>query len=179
MNFNDNISSGQSSNPSSWRKRVVLLIMAFIGFLIALYLGLYQLHIFKTVWEPFFGNGTNAVVKSSFSRSLPVPDGFIGAFGYLCDIILVSIGNETRWKTKPWVVILYSIVVMLMGLVSILLIIIQPAVLHAWCTLCLASAALSLGMVVPVIDELFASVHQIKNEKRNGKNFWKAMKGNH
>lgn len=178
MNLNDNIPFGSSSNPSSWSKRSLLLMMAIAGFLIGLYLGLYQLHVFSNVWEPFFGNGTNAVVKSSFSRSLPIPDGLIGAFGYLCDIILVSIGNSTRWKTKPWAVILYSILVAMMGFVSILLIIIQPVVLHTWCTLCLASAVLSLSMVIPVVQELKASLHFVKKEKRNEKIFWENIREN-
>lgn len=178
MNLNDNIPYGQKSNPSAWSKRIFLLILAIAGFLIALYLGLYQLHVFSNVWEPFFGNGTNSVVDSSFSRSLPIPDGLIGAFGYFCDIVLVSVGDDVRWKTKPWVVILYSILVGVMGLVSILLIILQPVVLHTWCTLCLASAVLSLSMVIPVMYELEASLRLIKREKRDGENFWEAVKEN-
>jgi len=177
MTLDDTIPWGSSSNPSSWSKRIPLLILAIIGFLIAFYLGLYQLHVFQKVWEPFFGNGTNAVVKSSFSRSLPIPDGLIGAFGYLCDIILVSIGNSTRWKTKPWVVILYSILVAMMGFVSILLIIVQPVFLQTWCTLCLASAALSLSMVLPAMQELKATLHLIKT-KRSGETFWEAIREN-
>ena len=175
MTIDDTIPWGSSFNPSSWSKRAPLLTMAIAGFLIALYLGLYQLHVFSTVWEPFFGNGTNAVVKSSFSRSLPIPDGLVGAFGYLCDIILVSIGDSARWKTKPWAVILYSILIAMMGLVSILLIIAQPVFLHTFCTLCLASAILSLSMVIPVMHELRASIHYVKKEKRNGQTFWEAV----
>ena len=171
MNLNDDIPWGRSSNPSSWSKRFPLLIMALAGFFIALYLGFYQLHIFATVWEPFFGNGTNAVVNSSFSQSLPIPDGLIGAFGYLCDIILVSIGDSVRWKTKPWVVILYSILIAMMGLVSILLIIAQPVFLHNFCTLCLVSAILSLSMVIPVMHELQASLHFIKKRNESEKTF--------
>lgn len=178
MNLNDTIPWGRKSNPSLWSKRAPLLLMAIAGFLIALYLGLYQLHVFSNVWEPFFGDGTDAVVKSSFSRSLPIPDGLIGAFGYLCDIILVSIGDSVRWKTKPWAVILYAVLVAIMGLVSILLIIIQPAVLHTWCTLCLASAILSLSMVIPVMQELSATLHYLKKEKRKGKEFWDAVSEN-
>ena len=178
MTLDNTIPWGSSSNPSAWSKRIFLLILAIIGFLIALYLGLYQLHVFQNVWEPFFGNGTNAVVKSSFSRSLPIPDGLIGAFGYLYDIVLVSIGDNIRWKTKPWAVILYSILIAIMGLVSILLIIVQPVFLHTWCTLCLASAILSLSMVIPVMHELQASLHYIKKRKRNGQSFWEGVREN-
>lgn len=176
MSLNDDIPAGSNSNPSAWSKRTPLLLMAILGFLIALYLGLYQLHVFPTVWEPFFGNGTNAVVKSSFSRSLPVPDGLLGAFAYFCDIVLVSIGNSIRWKTKPWVVILYSANVAVMGFVSILLIILQPVILHTWCTLCLASAALSLSMVLPAMQELMASWNQVK-ERREKETFLQAVMG--
>lgn len=162
----DSIPTGHSSNPSSWNKRLPLLILAVLGFGIALYLGLYQLEIFSSVWEPFFGLGTNAVVKSSFSQSLPIPDGLMGAFGYLCDIILVSIGDRSRWKTKPWVVIVYAVLIILMGLVSILLILLQAFIFKAWCTLCLFSAALSLSMVIPAVQEFQASLQFIKHIKK-------------
>jgi hypothetical protein len=74
---NANIPPGYSSNPSTWKKRLPLLALALAGFFIALYIGLYQLHFFKRIWEPFFGNGTKAIVESSLSRSLPVPDGLV------------------------------------------------------------------------------------------------------
>lgn len=174
---NVNIPPGYSSNPSSWKKRFPLLVLAIAGFFIALYLGFYQLHFFKKVWEPFFGNGTRAILESSFSRSLPVPDGFVGAFAYLCDIILVSIGSNNRWQSKPWVVTLYSGVVGIMGLVSIFLVILQAFILHSWCTLCLVSAALSLSMIWPVSHEFFATLHLLQNEKDKGKPVWEAIEG--
>lgn len=172
MKSNDSIPMGWSFNPSAWSKRIPLLILATLGLLIALYLGLYQLNIFRNVCEPFFGNGTDAIVKSSFSRSLPVPDGLIGAFGYLCDIILISIGDSIRWKTNPVAVTVYAIFVGLMGLVSILLIIIQPVILQSWCTLCLASAAISLSLVIPAFHEWQAARHHIKSRK-GLEIFWK------
>ena len=160
---NANLSPVYISNPSSWKKRLPLLALALAGFFIALYIGLYQLHFIKRVWEPFFGNGTKAIVESSFSLSLPVPDGLVGAFAYLCDIVLVSIGNNNRWQSKPWIVILYSGVVGIMGLVSIFLVILQAFILHSWCTLCLASAFISLSMIWPVSRETSASLHFFQN----------------
>lgn len=177
MNSKETIHHSINENPSSWEKRKPLLFMAIAGFIIALYLGLYELHFFKNVWEPFFGNGTNKILNSSFSRSLPVPDGLLGAFGYLCDIILVSAGNQIRWRSKPWIVFLYSFVVALMALVSLFLLIMQAFILHSWCTLCLASAALSLLMVWPVSKEFRASFHFIMAEKEAGKPVLKAVEG--
>ena len=164
--IDNTIPFGFQANPSSWKKRIILLILAAVGFCVALYLGLYELKMFPNVWEPFFGNGTNDVLHSSFSKSLPIPDGILGAFGYLCDIILVSIGSETRWKSKPWVVILYSILVVMMGLVSIFLLILQAFIVNAWCTLCLVSAALSLSMVWPVLLEFDATLHFLEKQKK-------------
>lgn len=163
----NNIPFSWSYNPSKWSRRQPLIILACIGFLFALYLGLYQLNAFNQVWEPFFGNGTNEVINSSVSRSLPIPDGLIGAFGYLLDILLGSIGNENRWQTKPWIVIFYSLVIFMMGLVSVLLIMLQPVLLHAWCTLCLASAAISITLISPVAEELLATLQFLKRKKRN------------
>lgn len=173
----DTIPPGFQSNPSSWTKRRTLLVLAIVGFFIALYLGLYELNVFPNVWEPFFGNGTKEVLHSSFSRSLPIPDGLLGAFGYLCDIILVSIGTESRWKSKPWAVILYSLLVWMMGLVSIFLLILQAFIVHAWCTLCLASAALSLSMVWPVSLEFLATLHYLKSQKEKGNPVLEVVEG--
>ena len=177
MNSKETVHHNINENPSSWEKRKPLLFMAIAGFIIALYLGLYELHFFKNVWEPFFGNGTNKILHSSFSRSLPVPDGLLGTFGYLCDIILVSAGNQIRWRSKPWIVFLYSFVVALMALVSLFLLIMQAFILHSWCSLCLASAFLSLLMVWPVSKEFFASFHFVKAEKEEGKRVLKAVEG--
>ena len=174
---NDNIPQGFKSKPSSWEKRKALLILAVAGFFVALYLGLYELKVFETVWDPFFGSGTRNVLNSSFSRSLPIPDGILGAFGYLCDVILVSIGNESRWYASPWIVILYFLLVVLMALVSIFLIILQAFIVHAWCTLCLLSAVLSISMVYPVLTEFAATIPYLRHQKESGKNIVQTIEG--
>jgi len=171
------IPPGWSYNPSAWPERVPLLIIAAAGLLIALYLGLYQLHIFSTVWEPFFGNGTKKILTSSVARSLPIPDGIIGAFGYFLDLVTNLIGKEKRWKTKPWIVVIFGIAVGPLGFVSILLVILQPVLLHSWCTLCLTSAAISIVMISPAMDELLASLQYLKRVKKSGGSAWKAFWG--
>lgn len=177
INLQNNIPPGWSSNPSAWHQREPLLIGASCGFLIALYLGLYQLHVFSKVWEPFFGNGTKSVLTSSISRSLPIPDGLLGALGYLMDIITGFIGKEKRWETKPWIVIAFGMTVCLLGIVSILLLMLQPVLLHTWCTLCLASATISILIISPAMDEILASLQYLQRVKRSGKPMWKAFWG--
>src|SRR5688572_7496929 len=115
----ENIPPGWDYNPSSWSDRMPLIIIALVGFLIALYLGLYQLEILPTVWEPFFGNGSEEVLNSFISKAFPVPDALLGAFGYVLDVVTGIIGKTDRWKTKPWIVILFGIAVGPLGLVSV------------------------------------------------------------
>ena len=143
---------GWDYNPSSWPQRVPLIIVAFVGFVIAMYLGLYQLRVFDTVWEPFFGEGSKRVLNSELSRALPIPDGLLGSFGYLLDVVTGAIGGTSRWRTKPWIVILFGIAIGPLGLVSVLLVISQPILVNSWCTLCIITAVISVVMISPAMD---------------------------
>jgi uncharacterized membrane protein len=164
-------------NPSSWPQRLPLIIIAFIGFVIAMYLGLYQLNILDSVWEPFFGDGSKRVLNSEISRALPVPDGLLGAFGYLLDVVTGAIGSTSRWRTKPWIVILFGIAIGPLGLVSVLLVISQPLIVNAWCTLCIVTAVISVVMISPAMDELLASLQYLQRVRRSGHSVWKAFWG--
>lgn len=46
-----------SYNPSSWRQRFPIIILAFMGFLMARYLSAFQLGHMKEVWDPFLVTG--------------------------------------------------------------------------------------------------------------------------
>jgi uncharacterized membrane protein len=177
MMNSENIPPQWDYNPSSWPQRLPLVIVAVIGFLIALYLGLYQLEFFSTVWEPFFANGSELVLNSSISKALPVPDAILGAFGYILDVVTGVIGKTDRWKTKPWIVILFGIAVGPLGLISVLLVILQPVVVGAWCTLCIVTAVISVVMISPAMDELLASLQYLQRVKRSGQSVWKAFWG--
>lgn len=172
-----NIPPGWSYNPSTWSERMPLIIIALVGFLMALYLGLYQLNIFPTVWEPFFGNGSEAVLNSFISKAFPVPDALLGAFGYVLDVVTGIIGKTDRWKTKPWMVILFGIAVGPLGLVSVVLVIFQPVLVGAWCTLCIITAIISVVMIGPAVDELLASLQYLQRVKKSGGSVWKAFWG--
>lgn len=143
-----------------------------------MYMGLYQLDIIKTVWDPFFEDGTRKVLNSSISQALPIPDAVLGAFGYILDVITGAIGGTMRWKTKPWIVILFGIAIGPLGMVSVLLIILQPLVVGAWCTLCIVTAIISIVMISPAMDELLASLQYLQRVKQQGHSAWKAFWGN-
>jgi uncharacterized membrane protein len=173
-----NIPPGWTYNPSTWNQRVPLVVIAIIGFVIALYLGLYQLKMISSVWEPFFNSGTEKVLNSPISKALPVPDALLGAFSYLLDAVTGIIGKKQRWRTLPWIVVLFGIAVGPLGLVSVFLVIAQPVFVNAWCTLCLVTAFISIVMIGPAMDEVLASLQYLQRVKKSGLSVWKAFWGN-
>lgn len=168
---------GWSYNPSSWGERLPLIGLALVGGLIASYLALYQLGAVARVWEPFFGNGSETILHSSVSRLLPIPDAALGALGYVVDAVSGAVGGQARWRTAPWVVILFGFAVGPLGAVSIVLVILQPVLFDAWCTLCLASALISLLMIGPAMDELLASLQYLERERARGRSAWRLFWG--
>ena len=123
---------GWSYNPSSWPQRVPVIFLAWLGFFIARYMGAFQLEMIHTVWDPFFGEGTRKVLTSKVSESFPVSDATLGAFSYILDVLFGYAGGIHRWRTMPWVVIIFGILIIPLGVVSITLIILQPLSVGHW-----------------------------------------------
>jgi uncharacterized membrane protein len=171
------VPAGWGYNPSAWPERLPLIGLALVGFGIALYLALYQFGVFASVWEPFFGSGSQTILHSSVSRLLPIPDALLGAAGYVLDAASGAIGGRARWRTMPWIVIIFGLAVGPLGAVSIALVIAQPLLFDAWCTLCLASAAISVAMIGPAMDEFLASLQFLRREHARGHSAWRAFWG--
>ena len=172
-----NIPPGWDYNPAAWGQRLPVIGLAILGFLIAGYLALYQWRIVSWVWDPFFPEGSLKILNSRISHILPIPDAALGAIGYLVDAITGAIGGRARWRTMPWVVILFGIAVGPLGVVSVLLVVLQPMLFDAWCTLCLASAVVSLVMIGPAMDEFLASLQHLKRVSDEGIPFWRVFWG--
>jgi uncharacterized membrane protein len=172
-----NIPPGWDYNPASWPQRLPIIILALVGFFVALYLAFYQWGILKTVWEPFFGNGSVTILNSSISNILPVPDAALGAFGYLTDAVAGVIGGTRRWRTMPWIVIFFGLAVGPLGIVSVMLVVFQPVLFNSWCSLCLLSAIISALMIGPAMDEVLASLQYLRRVKSSGTSLWKAFWG--
>ena len=171
------IPSAWDYNPSAWSQRIPILVMAATGFLIAGYMGLYQMKVFSSVWEPFFEPGSAKILNSPTSRALPIPDAVLGAMSYLLDVVAGVIGSPRRWRTMPWVVVLFGVAVGPLGLTSLLLVILQPVLYDTWCTLCLVTALISIIMIGPSMDEVLASLQYLQRVKRSGKSWWSAFWG--
>lgn len=171
------IPPGWNYNPASWRERIPIIALAAIGFAMALYLALYQYRVIPSVREPFFGRGSETILNSPTSQWLPISDAALGAFGYILDAATGVIGGRHRWRTMPWIVVLLGIFVGPLGAVSVLLVVLQPVLYNSWCTICLATAVISIVMIGPAMDEVLASLQYLKREHRAGKNLWKVFWG--
>lgn len=174
---------GWSYNPSQWGQRIPIVVLAIIGGVAATWLALFQEGGVATVWEPFFGDGTRRIVlESSFSQmfeSWPIGDAGIGALGYLADAVTGVIGGVNRWKTMPWIVIVFGVFVGPFGMISVMLTIFQPVLYDAFCTLCLISGVVSLAMIGPAADEVLASLQHLRRVKDQGRSVWGAFWGRH
>jgi uncharacterized membrane protein len=177
MRLDTNTPPGWTYNPSSWPQRLPLVGLAVIGFVMAAYLALYQFRVLPTVWEPLFGEGSVVILNSPVSRALPVSDAALGALGYVADAVAGIIGSTRRWKTMPWLVILFGIFVGPLGGISVLLVILQPVLYDSWCTICLATAVISVVMIGPAMDEVLASLQHLQQERRAGRSWWRAFWG--
>jgi hypothetical protein len=69
---------GWDENPTAWPKRLRIAALAFAGLCVSTYLTLYQLRFVAGVWEPFFGDGSRAVLGWTH----PFPDAALGVLAY-------------------------------------------------------------------------------------------------
>jgi nucleoside-diphosphate-sugar epimerase len=166
---------GWSFNPSSWTQRLPIIALAVVGLHISRHLAAYQLGHTDGVWDLFFAggpdprNGSEEIVTSSVSEAWPVPDAGLGAMTYLLEILTGAIGSTRRWRTMPWVVLLFGLMIVPLGAVSIFFIVIQPIWIGTWCTLCLVAGAAMLLQIPYSLDELVATGQFLARRRRAGR----------
>lgn len=153
---------GWEENPTSFSRRALLVALAGIGLLVALYLTLYQWRAWSNVWDPFFDSRTVLDLTS------PVPDALAGVLAYGTEIVLLALGGRDRWRSLPWVCLVLGAVLTMGAVVSIGLIVVQPTVAGTWCTLCLVSAALSLALFALGIGEVRAAWQHVSRARSQG-----------
>jgi len=171
-------------NPSSWRQRIPICILAAIAGLIATYMAFYQWRFIDSVWDPVFGDQSMKVLDSDVShqmrRWMLVPDAALGAVGYFSEAILGLAGSTRRWQFRPWLVILFGIDVIPLGIVSVILVILQGTVVGYWCFPCLVTAVISVLLVYWAYDEVWSSVLYLRDvwrRSRSGRVLWNTFWG--
>lgn len=160
-------------NPSKWSQRVAISLIASVAFFIAVYMALYQWSLIGRVYDPVFGDQSHRVLDSDVShwmtKIMRMPDAGFGALAYLGDIIFAMAGSTRRWQYRPWLVVVFGIDVIPLGIVSAVLVFLQGAVVGAWCGPCLLTAVISLVLVVMAYDEVLSSlVYLWRVWKRSG-----------
>lgn len=149
-------------NPSGWSQRVPVAILATAAAGMSLHLGLYQWELIDSVWDPVFGDGTANVLTSGESefmyRMIGLPDAVLGAWAYFTEAVLSLAGSTRRWQFRPWMVLLFGLDVIPLGIVSVVLVVLQGVSVGSWCFLCLVTAAISLGLIFFVYDEVWATL---------------------
>ena len=170
------VPAGWTYSPSSWPQRVPIIALGFFGFLISRYLTAYQLGHIDGVWEPFFAgqqgkNGTEYIITSEVSRAWPIADAGLGAISYMLEFLMGMMGRTNRWRTMPWMVTFFFILVVPLGGVSIFFIVIQPIMIGTYCTLCLIAAFAMLVMIPLTVDELGAMMQYMARSLRAGRPF--------
>src|SRR5438094_5274278 len=166
------IPPGWTYNPSTWHQRTPMIVLAFVGWMLSRYLSAFQLGYIDHVWEPFFGDGTTRVLTSEVSKMWPISAAGLGATAYTFEMLMAWMGGKTRWRTMPWMVTFFFILVVPLGITSIVLVILQPLVVGHWCTICLATAVVMLAMIPFTIDEVVAMGQFMAGRVRAGKPFW-------
>lgn len=166
---------GWSYNPSSWIRRWLGIALALFGFIISRYLAAQQLGLSNEAWDPFFDGGTDRVLHSSVSHMFPISDAGLGAVAYLLEVLSGFMGGRARWRTAPWIAILFALLVIPLGITSVVLVISQPMIVGSWCGLCLIAASALLTSVPLAVHEAIAVGQFMLLAHSKKKSMWKIL----
>lgn len=169
------VPAGWSYDPSSWPQRAPVIALGLVGFFLSRAMAAYQLGHVSSVWDPFFGDGTVRILRSEVSRTFPVSDAGLGSVAYLVEVLMGFMGDGRRWRTMPWMVTFFGLLVVPLGVVSIVLVILQPVAVGAWCGPCLVAAAAMLVMIPLTLDEVVAMLQYLARARREGRSTWRTF----
>ena len=169
---------GWTYNPSTWTQRIPIIALAVVGLLVSRYLAAYQLGHISDVWDPFFAgdpadpqNGTEEIITSHVSEAWPVSDAAVGGYTYGLEILTGIVGSRARWRTMPWLVFLFGLMIAPLGITSIFFIVIQPIVIGTWSIIALIGAAAMLIQIPYSLDELLAVIQFLRRRVKAGKSW--------
>ncbi len=166
---------GWSYNPSTWPQRAPIIALALVGYFLSRYMAAYQLGYIDSAWDPFFGQGTQRVLDSDVSKMFPISDAGFGGIAYIVEALMGFMGDKQRWRTMPWMVTFFGILVVPLGIVSVSLIILQPVAVGSWCTPCLLAALAMLIMIALTLDEVIAMGDFLIRARKEGQSPWRVF----
>ncbi|HJQ07153.1 MAG TPA: vitamin K epoxide reductase family protein [Nocardioides sp.] len=124
-------------------RRALAALLALLGVGVAGYLAAVQMGAIDHAWDPVFGDGTDNVIGSSVANLLPFPDALLGVLAYAVEAVLVLYAGTAHGRMRRWPSLLLELEAVGFALAGVGLVAVQAFVVHAWCSWCLASAALS------------------------------------
>jgi uncharacterized membrane protein len=127
-------------------KRAFSAIFALLAFCSARYMAAFQLGHIASIFDPLFGKGTELVITSFISKSFPISDAGLGAIFYLVEAIFSFAGDEKRYRTSPWIVLVFGLMASSTTLVGIILLFLQLFVLKVLCFWCLFAAIMAVAI---------------------------------
>ena len=174
------VPTGWDENPTTWPKRIVLAFLALIGFAVALYLSLFQvsalyfpdlqINLVGSVWDPYFDS-------YEVLDFLHWPDAIPGVLAYGAEGALNFVGDKYRWRTAPWTVIAFGLIIFPAAAVSTVLLMVQPILVGSWCSLCVISALVSFVICGLGADEVLATLQHLKRVSDSGGSLRRALWG--
>jgi uncharacterized membrane protein len=171
-------------NPSAWSQRIPICVLATVAAGLAGHMALFQWGLIAEAWDPVFGKQTEGVLTSDVARRMDrwfgIPDASLGALAYLGDAIFGLAGSTRRWQFRPWLVILFGIDVIPLGVVSAILVFCQAFIVGEWCFLCLVTAVISLILVYWAYDEVWVScvyLWKVWRASRSTGVLWRTLMG--
>jgi uncharacterized membrane protein len=124
----------------------VILGLAILGMLDALYLLLYQTKKVESLVCPVFGGGCEQVASSPGSYPAGIPDAIFGVVGYALAALTAAAIPHTTGRVKRFLAAAAVIGTLGAAGLSVFLVYAQPTKTGAWCFWCLMSAAISITM---------------------------------
>ena len=173
---------GWHQSPSAELHRWFIGVLAAVGFVISALLALYEWQVIDFVWEPLFPGGSHFILRESaisvfFLQTFGFPDAFFGAAAYLAEMLLSAMEGPNRWRTTPWLPILQGLLALGMAAAGLALTAAQAVVFHRWCMLCLASAVISLLIVIVAVREFRASLVYLWRGRPSDVSIWREFWG--
>lgn len=118
--------------------------------------------------------------QSKCAAGSAYPDAALGAIAYLGDLIFGLAGSTRRWQYRPWMVLLFGLDVIPLGIVSAILVVLQGTVVGYWCFLCLVTAVMSLILVALAYDEVWSTLlylGRVWKKTRSARTLWDVFWG--
>ncbi len=132
------------------KHRMVIAVLALVGFLISLYLWLWKVGLLGVL--ACGDGGCETVQLSEYAELLGVPVAFLGMVAYLALLALSLLGLQPRWQERREPTVGLVVVSGVGVIYSAYLTYLEAAVIHAWCRWCVVSALIvSAVLVVAVV----------------------------